>query len=178
MKVPAVLLAALLSACASVPAAIAPGEFPLLPPASYGRSVQLQQVLHAAYGGNEGSLQCVVDIGPERVLVVGLTAAGQRVFRISWDGTRIEAERSPMAPDAIQPQRILSDLQLALWPLAALQSAAGEDWQVSEPRPGVRRLRQGGAIVSEVHDAGGGRLWLVSLRHGYTLDVTSTELAP
>ena len=55
-------------------------------------------------------------------------------------------------PRRLQPERLLTDLQLVFWPLASLQEpmrAAG--WQLSEPAPGTRRLRHGEKLVAEAH---------------------------
>ncbi|HUS24284.1 MAG TPA: DUF3261 domain-containing protein [Candidatus Binatia bacterium] len=183
----ALLSCALLAACAA-PGAGRPAAMPVLPvlsPASYGRSAQLEQVLHAAFGAQEASLQCIVGITPQRLTVLGLTALGQRVFSLEYDGTALKAERSPLAPDQVQPERILADLQFALWPLSALQAATtGSPWKVSEPRPGLRRLAYGEQLVAELHradQAGIGvpaRLWLSALRDGYALDIETREAAP
>lgn len=178
------LAAAALCGCATAPTTVQPvtaadSAFPLLAPASFGRSAQFEQVLHAAYGPQEATIQCVVTITPQRLSVLGLTALGQRVFTLEYDGIALTGERSSFAPPQVQPQRVLADIQFALWPLAALQAAtAGGDWRVTEPRPGLRRLARGETLVAEVHRAGDDRLWLAQLRDGYTLDITTRETAP
>lgn len=157
--------------------------FAPLSPASYGGSVQLEQVLHAAYGARESTLQCFVDISPERLTVVGVTALGQRVFSIEFDGNTLKAERAPFAPAQVSPERILGDLQFAFWPLAAVQAAvANSDWRISEPRSGLRRLQHGDTLVAETHHSAGNgipaRLWLTNLRDGYTLDIETRVPGP
>ncbi len=179
----ALVLALGLGACASMDAPATPAadaaRFPMLTPASFGRSAQLDQVLHAAYGDQEASIQCLVTITPQRISMVGLTALGQRIFTLEYDGTALQAERASFAPDRVQPQRILADLQLALWPLDALQAAtAAGPWRVTEPRPGLRRLRREGVLIAEVHRADATRLWLTQLRDGYSLDISSREVGP
>jgi hypothetical protein len=151
----------------------------MLAPASFGRSAQFEQLLHAAHGAQDASLLCMVTITPQQITVLGLTAMGQRVFTLSYDGSELRAERSSFAPERIQPQRILADIQLALWPLAALQAAtADSDWQIVEPRPGLRRLLRQQTLESEVHQGEPGRLWLVNLREAYSLDITTREISP
>ncbi|MEW6168190.1 MAG: DUF3261 domain-containing protein [Pseudomonadota bacterium] len=176
----AVLAGALLSACAALPPppAAAPS---LLPPASLGASHSVEQVLHAAHGAREATLQCIVDIVPERLRVVCVSALGQRVFTLEQTAAELHAERAPFAPRQLAPQHILADLQLAYWPLAALQAAVADGVRVLEPRAGLRRLQRGERIVAEVHyadaDPWNGRLWLVNLEHGYSLDIRSRPLA-
>jgi hypothetical protein len=176
----AVLAGALLSACAALPPPPA-AELSLLPPASLGASRSVEQVLHAAHGAREAALQCIVDIVPERLRVVCLSALGQRVFTLEQTAGELHAEREPFAPEQLAPQHILADMQLAYWPLDAVQAAAADGVRVLEPRAGLRRLQRGERIVAEVHyadaDPWNGRLWLVNLEHGYSLDIRSRPLA-
>lgn len=162
---------------------------PLLPPASLGAPLQARQILHAAYGSDEATLQCVVDADGALLSVVCLTALGQRVFTLTYDGRELKTLRAPFAPDSIDPQRIVADLQLAYWPLEALQPA----WQragygVSEPRPGLRRVIRDGRLFAEVHSATPAlsngrsaawpaRVWLVSFAYGYALDIETQATA-
>ncbi|HEY9547675.1 MAG TPA: DUF3261 domain-containing protein [Solimonas sp.] len=186
-RVAAVAACALLPACASLApaddAASTSPPLPLLSPASLGASLQAEQVLHVAYGSDEHSLQCVVRDDAKSLSLICLTGMGQRVFTLDYDGSDLKTWRAPFAPDAIDPQRIVADLQFAYWPLPALKSAwqIGET-QVIEPRPGLRRLIHGDRIVAEVHSATAdrfpARLWLVNFVYGYPLDIDSQMLAP
>ena len=182
----AVTLLALLAACANGPTRdTAPQDaLPLLTPASAGNAVQVQQLLHAAYKHDESTLQCVVSNDLRTLSLVCLTAMGQRVFTLDWDGAQLKATRAPFAPSSIDPQRIVSDLQLAYWPLAALQDAwRASGAEVSEPRPGLRRLTRGGQLVAEVHQGQAAdnegdwpaRLWLANFAYGYSLDMESQD---
>lgn len=178
----AALAAALLCGCATVAPApdAARHALPVLPPASLGAERAAEQVLHAAYGGREATLHCIVEIAPERLRVIGVTALGQRVFRLEQDAQGLRVERSPFAPGELQPQDILADIQLAYWPLPTLQSVAPAGVRLTEPRPGLRRLSRGARLVAEVHyaadDPWNGRLWLVNVERGYSLDITSHPL--
>lgn len=170
-----------LSACSLLPPYAAAPEFPRLAPAALGQTRTALQIVHGAYGEHDMAFQCVVDVSPERLTLVGLGAQGQRWFSLRDDGSRLEAELSPQAPAQLEPQRVLLDLQLALWPLVALQQAfAGSDWQVSEPAPATRRLRRGDRLIAEVHYSGAdpwrGRLWLSNFEFRYSLVVESQPL--
>lgn len=182
----AVAACALLAGCASGgplhPATSTP-PLPLLSPASLDSTLQAEQVLHIAYGGDEHSLQCVVRDDATTLSLICLTGMGQRVFTLDYDGTALKTWRAPFAPDAIDPQRIVADLQFAYWPLPALQQA----WQngstrLVEPRPGLRRLIRDDRIVAEVHSATAdrfpARLWLVNFIYGYSLAIDSRMLNP
>ena len=176
------LMALTLSGCVSAPMQQAdPSQMPpLLPAASLGQSRSAQQIVRAAFADNEATMQCVVDITPQHMSVIALNAMGLRLFSISVENGQTTVERMPGVPEQIQPERILSDIQLAYWPLAKLQQAyRGSAWQVSEPFAGTRRLKHDGRLIAEVHyaqadkDLWHGHLWLSNYQFGYSLSVTS-----
>ncbi|MGQ0700024.1 MAG: DUF3261 domain-containing protein [Panacagrimonas sp.] len=158
-----------------------PPAFPPLAPATLGASQSVLQILHGAFGQQDVAFQCVVNVSPELLTLVGLSAQGQRLFGLRHDGNTLTAESSPQAPSQLDARRVLADLQLALWPLAALQQAlANTSWQVAEPTPATRRLRRDGRLVAEVHygnaDPWRGRFWLSNFEFGYSLTVESQPL--
>lgn len=176
-----VLLALLLSACATVsaPPASTASALPVLPAASLGQPRSAQQIVRAAFADSEATMQCVVEITPQRMSVVALNAMGLRLFSVAVEDGQTSVERMPGVPEQIQPERILSDIQLAFWPLEKLQqSYRGTPWQVSEPFAGTRRLKREGRLIAEVHYAQSsknpwsGHLWLSNYEFGYSLAVT------
>ena len=184
---PLVLLASLIGACQTTPPSAVPGTdahaapqapAPLAPPDAVGvRSAA--QVIHAAYGARSVVLRTAIEVTPGKLEVVGVTATGQRVFTARYDGKTIDARKSPFVPDKLDPERVLADMQLALWPLPAVQAAFHErGLEVSEPFPGVRRLLRGDALLAEVHyasaDPWNGRLWYVNFEFGYSLTIDTT----
>ena len=176
------MLTLLLSACATVPAPpdSTAAVLPVLPAASLGQSRSAQQIVRAAFADTEATMQCVVEITPQRMSVVALNAMGLRLFSVAVEDGQTTVERMPGVPEQIQPERILSDIQLAFWPLKKLQqSYRGTPWQVSEPFAGTRRLKREGRLIAEVHYAQSGKdlwrghLWLSNYEFGYSLAVTS-----
>ncbi len=169
--------AVLLSGCAIFQTRNTTGApFAPLPPASLGRTVQAEQILRIAYGERGLTLQCAAGVTPAETSLSCFTALGQQAFFLKHDGRTFSSEAA--AQDAIAPERILTDLQLAYWPLAVLQAAlAGGEWEISEPAPGLRRLRRDGALHTEIHYAGAepwnNRLWLVNFEQRYSLDIAS-----
>lgn len=134
------------------------------------------QVIHAAFGSRVATLRTAVQIDATRLTVIGVTATGMRLFTASFDGKQVSAERGPFVPKEVSPERVLADMQLALWPLASLQGAYTDSGQtVSEPYPGVRRVVRGDRLVAEVHyatdDPWNGRLWFVNFEFGYSLTI-------
>lgn len=174
--------ALVLSACAALsPRNPIAAPFAPLSPASLGRTMQAEQILNIAQSDRSLTLQCAAHVTPSETSLSCFTALGQRAFALKHDGHSISAESAAAGGPAIPPQQILTDLQLAYWPLPALAEAmAGSAWQISEPTPGLRRLRRDGVLYAEVHYANptpwNGRLWLVNFEQRYSLDIESRLL--
>ena len=189
MRLACCLFALALAACRTVPS-VAPASTPrdggapdashpaLAAPDAVGTR-SATQVIHAAYGTRSVVLRTVIETAPGKLDVVGVTATGQRVFSAHYDGMTIDAQKSPFVPDKLDPARVLSDMQLALWPLPAVQAAFRErGLAVTEPFAGLRRLTRGDALLAEVHYATGdpwaGRLWFVNFEFDYSLTIDTT----
>lgn len=164
--------------CALLQHASSPA-LPLLSPQSLGAQRVASQVLHVAYGAQELSLQCALRAGADADQLIAIGPVGQRLFTLHYDADGVHVKTRPHAPKMLRPRRVWADVQLALWPLAAWQQRVqGTAWSVTQPRPGVRRLRHGSQLISEVHYAAGsngwnGRLWLVDFVYDYSLDISS-----
>jgi Protein of unknown function (DUF3261) len=181
----------LLAACAHSPPksdpssdVVPPASAPASPPVSFASPAALSprsasQVIHAAYGSRVATLRAAVQIDAAGLTVVGVTATGIRLFTASFDGERVTAERSPFVPKEVSPERVLADMQLALWPLDSLRGVyAAVGQSVSEPMPGLRRLVRADRLIAEVHyatdDPWNGRLWFVNFESGYSLTIDTT----
>jgi hypothetical protein len=175
LAVAALVLAAPLGGCAHSTRQNTPVPVRLAAPAALTpRSAE--QVIRAVYGAQTITLRTAVQLDTAGLKVVGVNATGQRLFTVSWDGKTVAVDKGAFVPDAVQPGRVLADLQLAFWPLASVREMfAAQGLEVSEPFAGVRRLQRGAALVSEVHyttaDPWSGRLWLVNFEHDYSLTV-------
>ena len=152
---------------------------PLLAPAALGGAHVASQSLNIAFGRDDFSLQCALQASADGITLIAVGPLGQRALTLNYDGRELHAQKGAYVPSAFPPAQVLSDLQLVLWPAAAWQARlAGSDWQMTEPRPGLRRLRYRGRLVAEVHYAGDGdlwqrRAWLSNLAYGYTIDLTT-----
>ena len=168
----------LLAACTHEPRGGEDAQPRALAPVAAISPRSASQVIHAAYGDRAVTLRTALEVDTGSLKLVGVTATGQRVFTASWDGKTVTAERGVFVPSQVEPERVLADMQLALWPLPALQTALGNSYEVVEPFPGVRRLKHRGQLIAEIHYAGddpwSGRLWFVSFEHGYSLTVDTT----
>lgn len=182
-------LVLLASGCTHAPPATAPASeatpvprgaepAPLAPPGAVGAR-SAAQVIRAAFGPRTVTLRTSIQVNDAGLEVVGVTATGQRLFTARYDGTKISADKSPFVPASLDPARVLADMQLALWPLPAVQAAFRErGFSVSEPFAGVRRLMRDDRLLAEVHYTGAdpwnGRLWFVSFEFDYSLTIDST----
>jgi hypothetical protein len=140
-----------------------------------------RQRLRAMVGDREIVLDCVVEVTRDRMTVVGLLPAGNRVFSVRYDGTRVEQERTPQVPPQLRPEQLLADVQLAFWPEMALQDAFRDGhWTLTQPDRRTRRLLRDGRLIAEVHygdaDPWRGRVWLVNFERDYALIVDSLPL--
>jgi hypothetical protein len=170
-----VCLSLLLTGCGSLTRVTPPlPSFPLLAPATLGATRSVQQVLHATFGDQELVINSVVTATPTNLQVIAVNAVGLRLFSVDYDGKTVKAERAPGLPEQLAPERILADLQLACWPLKALQDAArGSEWQVGESTGGTRWLRHKDKLIAEVRYTGGdpwqSRMSLSNYQYGYVL---------
>ena len=172
---------ALLCGCAHAPTAAGLELPPLAGPAAF--ALPAVQTLEIALGSREERLQCALVNAEQGFQSICVNPLGMRVFTLGLghDGT-VTAERGPGVPEALDARRVLADVQLAGWPLAALEAAyAGSRWRVTQPTPDTRRQWLDDELVSEVHYAGTdarARHWLVNLRQRYTLGIRPEAAAP
>ncbi|MFS8978027.1 DUF3261 domain-containing protein [Cupriavidus necator] len=174
------LSAALAAGCASPGAApehAAPqaGATALLrlPPASLQRELKLQQHITVEFqmqGRTERrELMALLEADAAHTRLAAV-AGGQVLARLSWDGTKLQVSRSPWAPAELQPERILSDLQLSLWPADAIRAALPAGWSF-DATPALRQLRQGTETVAEIRFPDAATTLFVQYRDGYRLTI-------
>lgn len=174
----------LLGGCALLPPwrGVPPAP-PLLTPASLGGARAASQVLHVQYGKGAFTLQCALQADAGAVILIAIGALGQRAFSLHYDGVKLDAQASPYAPQGLPPERVLSDVQLALWPLPAWQERLrGSDWTISEPAPGTRELFFRRQLVSRVDYAGAdpwrARVKLQNLALNYSIGIEPQAMSP
>ncbi|TDM05734.1 MAG: DUF3261 domain-containing protein [Ideonella sp. MAG2] len=164
--------AVLLQACAHAPAPPPEAGVPMLrlSPASLGCVLSAQQRMAVAVAGRAAqSAEVLLEVDAQAVNLA-LVALGQTVARLVWDGQTLSEARAPWAPAALSGERVLSELQLAGWPLDVVQAALPTGWTLTASERG-RELRQGGALKLRV-DYGPNRVWtLDNPQQGYRLTV-------
>lgn len=141
-------------------------DFPLVEPAALGQHLQFSQQLGIASGlyhhdtlSRSGStpqnaMLVAWSVNNQGVNLVALTATGQRLMSISYDGEVFSEQRSELLADKPIPGRaILAQLQLSYWPLQVLeQQLQGTDWRLTST-PALRELYYRGEKILSIHYA-------------------------
>jgi hypothetical protein len=145
-----------------------------LAPVLLGRSLDLQQHITVHAAGHEQQLDVLLEADARHVQL-GVVAMGQVAARLDWDGTTLTENRAPWWPQAVSGSRILSDLQLTLWPVAAIQSALPAGWRLVEAGA-TRTLSENGAVVTVVTHVGPRIVEIDQQRRHYRLTIESQEI--
>lgn len=175
-----------LAGCASAPRAVEPPARTLsaeavpllrLPPASLGRTLQLQQQITVQYPSPQGEqtrdIVALLEADAQHTRLAAV-AGGQVLARLDWDGRDLRVTRAPWAPQELLPERILSDLQLSLWPVPAIQAALPAGWRM-DASPGLRQLRAGDEVVAEIRYPDARTTLFVQHRDGYRLTIRTLQ---
>lgn len=113
-----------------------------LPPSALGKNMAAQQRLTIiAPAMQPRTLDVLLEVDIQTVRLA-LLQMGQVAARLEWDGVFMQASQSRWWPREVSAERILSDMQLALWPTAAIQAALPTQWQLQE-QGGQRVLLHG-----------------------------------
>jgi hypothetical protein len=170
-----VLVLLALSACASTAPPPAARLGLKLAPSALGETISLQQHLRVERNGRSDELDVALEVDPAHLELVGL-ALGQRVLSLSYDGKELKSWRHALLPAQVKAEDVLEDMQLTLWPAAAVRAALPPGWQVEEQ--GLRRtLSLNGAPVMVIDYSAmprwQGRLVLENLHYKYRLTIES-----
>lgn len=181
------LAAALLAACAQTAAPPPAASLPALrlSPASFGGSLSVVQRLTvqqlpaaARRPPPEQSLEGQLEIEPGELRLAAF-ALNQRVLMLRWDGLALQTQRHALLPAEVDAERVLRDVQLVYWPLAAVAAALPPGWTVADAHS-QRRLSFGDQVQVLIDYAGlprwQGRAELDNRREGYRLTIESSLL--
>lgn len=173
----AVLLCLLLAACASrMPRPLADLPPLRLPPSSLPAPLALQQQLHFRFGRHERDLDALLEADAQQVRLA-VQAMGQTGVRLQWDGRQLAQQRAPWLPPQVRGERVLDDLQFALWPTEAIASALPAGWQVADDGR-LRRLTHQGRTWLQLERADDDSMQLENRAEGYSLRIESIDMNP
>ncbi|WP_303637207.1 DUF3261 domain-containing protein [Stenotrophomonas tuberculopleuritidis] len=176
VRTTALLLCLLLVACASRMPRPQVELPPLrLAPSSLGAPLALQQQLHFRFGSHQRDLDALLEADAERVQLA-VQALGQTGVRLQWDGQQLTQQRAPWLPPQVRAERVLDDLQFALWPTAAIAAALPAGWQVSDDGR-ERRLSRDGTVWLQLQRLADGSVQLDNRAEGYILRIESIDMA-
>ena len=145
-----------------------------LSPASLPAPLALQQQLQFRFGSHERELDALLEADAQQ-LQLAVQAMGRTGVRLRWDGEHLQQERAPWLPPQVRAERVLDDLQFALWPTAAIAAALPSGWSVEDD--GVRRqLRRGDTTWLELQRGADGTLLLDNRAEGYSLQIHSIDM--
>ena len=145
-----------------------------LAPEALGREVVEQQLLTFEVGGERRSMDALLEADAQRV-ALAVSSAGQIALRLEWDGKQLRQQRAAWLPPAVRAERVLSDLQLALWPVAMIRDALPSQWTLDDAQ-GERRLRRNGETMQTVRYPAPGLVVIESHREGMRLSIESVEV--
>jgi hypothetical protein len=174
LSVMLLLLAACSAAPTRGPTAVPTPALRLLPSA-LGRSVALQQRLEFRVDGRREVLEALLEVDANDVRLA-LQGAGQVALRLHWDGRSLQEVRADWLPAALTGERVLSDLQLVLWPAEAVRTALPAGWRIEE-REQVRELLRDDDVIARIAYRGESEARLQHIGAGYELRVQSQAAA-
>jgi hypothetical protein len=167
-----------LAGCATAPSAAVAGARAApqlrLAPALLGRPLNVQQHLTLQAPGHDQQLDVLLEVDEHHVQL-GVLAMGQVAARLDWDGVTLTEDKAAWWPQAVSGSRILSDLQLTLWPVAAIQAVLPAGWRLVESG-NQRTLTDDGAVVTVVTRTAPQVVELDQRREHFKLKIESREL--
>jgi hypothetical protein len=152
----------------------------MLAPDTLGESISVQQSLRVERDGRIDHLDVALEVDPKRLQLIGL-AFGQRVLRLNYDGHTLQTWRHHLLPSQVHAADILEDVQLTLWPAAAIRPALPQGWRIEES--GLHRtllLDDKAVMLIEYSDQTrwNGKVELLNLRYHYRLIIHSAPTTP
>ena len=97
----------------------------------FGQSRRIVQQLTVTCGNQQQSLLVVLELDAQHIAMAGISNEGLSLFNLHYDGKTVVYEQSLLVPKAISPVAIITDLQLAYWPIAELQALLPAGWRIT-----------------------------------------------
>lgn len=145
----------------------------LLPPQDFGITglvlpSQLTQHIVVKHGSSEDTFDALLEID-SKALKMAAIKFGHRIITLSYDGAELQTQVDAMVPKAVDPKRILSDVQMVYWSLEAINRALPTGYTMTEQAligHTQRQLKRGDQVLIEIDYAEGQHPWQnVSLTH-------------
>lgn len=143
----------LIAACAPSTEPLPDAEPPLLaldlPPASFGGSMHVSQLVTGEFGGRTETARFETEITGDRIVMAAFSVLGVPLFVLeeNADGIRLEDMTGGTLP--FDPRYILADFKIVNWPLRSLAPALAKvGLQLDNVSgPSVRRINSGDSLI-------------------------------
>jgi hypothetical protein len=159
-----------------------PEPMPIAKP--LGPARRIVQEINAVWADRQESMLAVLELDAQHIAMAGLSNDGLSLFNLTYDGNTVVSDKSPLLPESINPEFIISDLQLIYWPIAELQKKLPVDWRL-EATQNKRILIVSNKKQVEVSYLSADPVWpkaveLVNFRYNYRLNIKtiSYDLIP
>lgn len=137
------------------------------------------QDIHISRGALNERLIAQLEVDASGMRLVGFTPLGQKVLSSGFDN--VAATGESLIDERLDPRALLSLVQIATWPLEAVESGLQADWLVDDS-PTSRRLLHDDRLVMEVLKQGKppcfDRLDIAMPLVGFALTVEEVKDAP
>ncbi|MGZ5054789.1 MAG: DUF3261 domain-containing protein [Methylobacter sp.] len=95
-----------------------------------GPARRIVQQINATWADRQESLLAILELDAQHIAMAGLSNDGLSLFNLTYDGRTVRSDKSPLLPESVAPEFIISDLQLVYWPIAELQKVLPADWRL------------------------------------------------
>jgi len=127
----AIFLSIILSSCTLMQPQQSTYKPELMPIARpLGPPRRIVQQINAVWADRQESLLAVLELDAKHIAMAGLSNDGLSLFNLTYDGRTVKSDKSPLLPEQVAPEFIISDLQLVYWPVAELQKILPAEWRL------------------------------------------------
>jgi len=120
-----------------------------------------------------------VEIDPRWLRVAAVGPMGNRIMLLEWDGRSYQEERDPHVPAEFPLKVVLRDLELALFPAAAVRSGLpSSDWTLLERPRGRELLLDGTPVIRIEYSTDDPYTSTIHFKHltlGYQLEIRPAD---
>ena len=153
------LLAFFFSACTTPPSSVPQawlkqGVSVELPSPGITPPISQQQLLTVKVNDKTHSLVTLLDADEHRLVLVGMTTLGIRLFKMIYDGDGIHTEQSIVIQELPPASQVLADIMLSYWPVEAWQACLPPGWTLRDENHRRELHDADNQVVTEIDYAG------------------------